>query len=80
MFISRAEQFARFIIENKTTIRKTADYFHYSKSTVHNDVSNNLPLFNYELYIETKKILNDNFAQKHIRGGLATKRKYEKQS
>ena len=77
MNISRMEMFARFIIENNTTIRKTAKFFCYSKSTVHNDVSNNLKKYNLRLYAEVKTVLNKNFKEKHIRGGNATKRKYE---
>ncbi len=45
---------------------------------MHNDVSNKLRLYNYELYREVHKVLTNNFEEKHIRGGLATKRKYEK--
>ena len=52
MNISRAESFARYIIVNNTTIRKTALHFNYSKSTVHNDVSNKLKNYNYSLYSE----------------------------
>ncbi len=78
LFVSRAEKFARFIIENKTTIRHTAKVFDISKSTVHNDVSNRLKEYNYNLYEEVQKILRYNFKEKHIRGGLSTKKKYEK--
>lgn len=78
MNISRAECFARYIIDNNSTIRRTARHFNYSKSTVHNDVSNKLRLYNYELYREAHEVLTNNFEEKHIRGGLATKRKYEK--
>ena len=77
MYISRAEQFARFIIEHNSTIRSAAKHFAYSKSTVHNDVSNKLKKYNIELYYEVQKVLRQNFCEKHIRGGRATKQKYE---
>ncbi len=78
MHIARAEKFARYIIENKATIRKTALHFSYSKSTIHNDVSNRLKKYNIELYREVQLVLKKNFNEKHIRGGFATKQKYEK--
>ena len=55
MNISRIEMFARFIIENNATIRGTANVFGYSKSTVHNDVSNELKKYNYSLSISHEK-------------------------
>lgn len=75
---SRPELFGQYIIDNNTTIRKTAQYFDISKSTVHNDLSKKLRLENYELYKEVCKILERNFRTKHIRGGMATKSKYQK--
>ena len=78
MHISRAEKFARYIIENNTTIRNTAKHFAYSKSTIHNDVSNKLRKYNIGLYKEVQKVLKKNFYEKHIRGGRATRQKYEK--
>ena len=77
--LSRAEEFARYILDNDSTIRKTAMYFHISKSTVHNDVSKKLKSENYLLYLEVKKVLTKNFNEKHIRGGYSTKLKYQKQ-
>ena len=76
--LSRAEHFAQYIIDNNTTIRKTALVFNVSKSTVHNDVSKKLKNQNIDLYKKVKKILEKNFNEKHIRGGLATKNKYKK--
>lgn len=75
---SRAEMFGQYIIDNNTTIRKTAIYFDISKSTVHNDLSKKLRLDNYEMYLKVYKILKHNFEVKHIRGGQSTKSKYEK--
>ena len=78
LFVSRAEKYARFIIDNNTTIRYTAKVFDISKSTVHNDISNRLKIYNESLYLEVQKVLKKNFSEKHIRGGLSTKKKYEK--
>jgi len=76
VFKSRPESFANYIIDNKATIRQTAKVFNYSKSLVHNDVSNKLKDINFDLYIETKRILDKNFKERHLRGGEATKQKY----
>lgn len=67
---------AGHIKETHETIRQTAKKFGYSKSTIHNDVSYRLPKIDMSLYEETKKILDENFAEKHIRGGESTKKKY----
>ena len=72
----RAVELARYIIENKETVRGAAKKFAISKSTVHKDVSQRLQKINPPLYREAKKILEINKAQRHIRGGLATKNKY----
>jgi len=80
LYIVRAERFARYVIENKSTIRNTAKVFGVSKSTVHNDISNKLKKYNLSLYQEVQKVLQNNFKEKHIRGGLSTKKKYEKQN
>ena len=76
--LSRAERFAQYILDNNSTIRKTAKYFNISKSTVHNDVSKKLRICNYSLYKKVKKILIINFNEKHIRGGNSTRLKYKK--
>ena len=75
----RALELGEYIVENKTTVRNTAKKFGVSKSTVHKDVSERLKHINMPLYIKVKKILDTNKAQRHIRGGLATKQKYTKQ-
>ena len=72
----RAERLAVYIIENRTTIRAAARKFAVSKSTVHKDISERLPRFNRPLSIQVKEILEINKAQRHIRGGIATRRKY----
>ena len=68
---------ANHIINTHDTIRKTASVFGYSKSTIHHDVSVKLKKIDYGLYRKTKDILDENFADKHIRGGEATKKKYK---
>ncbi|MEE1186438.1 MAG: sporulation transcriptional regulator SpoIIID [Acutalibacteraceae bacterium] len=72
----RAVELGEYIIENKATVRATAKRFHISKSTVHKDVSQRLKTVQPQLYCEVKKVLDLNKAQRHIRGGLATKMKY----
>ena len=73
----RAERLALYIIENRTTVRAAAQKFGTSKSTVHKDLSERLPLYDRALYTQVKAVLEENKAQRHIRGGLATRRKYK---
>ena len=73
----RAVMLGRFITDNKTTVRAAAKHFGISKSTVHKDVSERLRTEDPELYARVKDILEINKQERHIRGGLATKRKYE---
>mgnify|MGYP001179658545 CR=1 FL=1 len=68
-----------FIAERKATVRQAARYFGVSKSTVHKDVTERLPDINVELAAEVKHILEINKAERHIRGGEATKKKYRNQ-
>lgn len=75
--VERILNVANHILKTHDTIRKTAKIYGYSKSTVHNDVSIRLAKVNFDLYQKTKKVLDENFAEKHIRGGQATKRKYQ---
>ena len=72
----RAVMLGEYILEQKATVRATAAQFGISKSTVHKDVSERLPLINPDLYAGVKAILEQNKQERHIRGGLATKRKY----
>ena len=72
----RAERLAQYIIENRTTVRAAAQKFGISKSTVHKDISERLPRFNRVLYQQVKEVLEVNKAQRHIRGGIATRKKY----
>ena len=71
----RAERLAQYIIENRTTVRAAAQKFGISKSTVHKDISERLPQFNRVLYQQVKEVLEVNKAQRHIRGGIATRKK-----
>ena len=73
----RAVTLAQYIIENRTTVRAAAKKFGISKSTVHKDLQDRLPQFNRTLYLQVKEILDENKAQRHIRGGLATRKKYK---
>ena len=72
----RSERLAQYIIENRTTVRAAAQKFGISKSTVHKDISERLPQFNRVLYQQVKEVLEVNKAQRHIRGGIATRKKY----
>ena len=72
----RAERLAQYMIETRTTVRAAAQKFGISKSTVHKDISERLPQFNQALYTQVKEVLEVNKAQRHIRGGIATRKKY----
>lgn len=72
----RAIELAEYIIENKATVRSAAKKFGISKSTVHIDVSQRLKKLNPSLYNDVRKILDFNKAERHIRGGMATKQKF----
>ena len=70
----RAAMLGEYIIESKATVRSTAKKFGVSKSTVHKDVSQRLKVLNPALYRQVRKILDTNKSERHIRGGLATKK------
>ncbi|MCI9513011.1 MAG: sporulation transcriptional regulator SpoIIID [Oscillospiraceae bacterium] len=72
----RACELAIYIIENQATVRAAAQKFGISKSTVHKDLAERLPLYNRSLYLQVKAVLDENKAQRHIRGGIATRKKY----
>ena len=75
----RAIDLAHYIIDSKDTVRGTAAKFGISKSTVHKDVSERLKKINPALAREVRSILDENKAERHIRGGMATKLKYSHQ-
>ena len=66
-----------YIVENNATVRATATRFGISKSTVHKDVTQVLKNTNKSLYLDVKSVLEKNKEERHLRGGEATKRKYE---
>ncbi len=68
---------ALYVIENRATVRAAAKHFALSKSTVHKDLAERLPQCDRTLYRQVKAILDENKSQRHIRGGLATRRKYK---
>ena len=72
----RACDLAEYIIEHKATVRSAASQFGISKSTVHKDLTDRLPRLNPALYKQVRQLLDINKAERHIRGGLATRKKY----
>lgn len=72
----RACELAVYMIETGATVRSTARKFGISKSTVHKDLQNRLPRCNRALYKQVRQVLDTNKKERHIRGGMATKRKY----
>ena len=75
----RACNVAVYMIETGATVRKAAKQFGISKSTVHKTLTQRLRQCNYPLYLQVRVILDKNKRERHIRGGMATKRKYQKQ-
>lgn len=71
---------AKYILEKNTTVRQTAKTFGVSKSTIHKDVTERLEEINPTLAKEVKMVLEKNKSERHIRGGMATKLKYEKET
>ncbi len=69
---------AQYIVENNATVRQTGNYFGRSKSAIHVDMRSKLPHINRTLASEVSKILDANLTERTMRGGLATKAKYEK--
>lgn len=73
----RAVVLAQYIIENAATVRSAAKKFGVSKSTVHKDLTSRLEKIDPSLYIQAKKVLDLNKAERHLRGGMATRAKYK---
>lgn len=73
----RAYELAVYMIENRTTVRAAAKKFGISKSTVHKDLTTRLPQLSGPLYQEVRALLDQNRAERHIRGGMATRKKYK---
>lgn len=70
---------AEYILETGCTVRACSAHFSISKSTVHKDVTERLKLLDVKLYEEVREVLQINLSERHIRGGNATKKKYQKQ-
>ena len=75
----RACELAVYMIETGATVRTAAQHFGISKSTVHKDLSQRLPQYNKLLYEQVRQVLDVNKRERHIRGGMATQRKYKKE-
>ena len=73
----RVRELAVYIIETGATVRAAARHFGISKSTVHKDLQERLPQHNKRLYKQVRQVLDNNKAQRHIRGGMATRQKYK---
>ena len=73
----RACELAVYMIETGATVRNAAGKFGISKSTVHKDLQNRLPHCNKVLYQQVREVLEKNKKERHIRGGMATKRKFQ---
>ena len=73
----RAVALAQYIVEHQATVRAAAGKFGISKSTVHKDLSERLPWLDQNLYRRAKAMLEENKAERHIRGGIATRKKYK---
>ena len=76
--IERCEAIAEYVIDTGATVRAAASHFGVSKSTVHKDISYKLRFINPILYAEVKEILETNKSERHLRGGEATRKKYQK--
>ncbi len=74
---TRARELAVYMIETGATVRATAQHFGISKSTVHKDLQQRLAQYDRSLYEQVRQVLDINKAQRHIRGGMATRRKYK---
>jgi len=73
----RVLEISRYILESSATVRQTASVFGVSKSTVHKDVTERLPMINEMIAQRVREILEINKAERHLRGGEATKKKYQ---
>ena len=72
----RVLELSQYIIESGATVRQTAGQFGVSKSTVHKDITERLPLLNERTAARVRSVLDSNKAERHLRGGEATKQKY----
>lgn len=77
MVTQRAVILGEYILDTGSTVRATAKVFKISKSTVHKDVTERLSHDNPQLYRQVKAVLEKNKQERHIRGGMATRKKYK---
>ena len=75
----RAKKCAEYIVATGCTVRACSAHFSISKSTVHKDVSERLKYIDEDLYERTREVLELNLSERHIRGGIATQKKYKKE-
>jgi len=73
----RCLELGEYIIAHKSTVRDVGKKFNVSKSTVHKDVTERLKEIDYEFYLEVKEVLDFNLAERHIRGGISTRKKFK---
>ena len=73
----RACEIAKYMLDNRSTVREAAKIFGISKSTVHKDLTDRLYYIDKDLFFKVKSLLEYNKSQRHIRGGLATRKKYK---
>lgn len=73
---TRAKDMASYVVQNKATVRRVAAEFKVSKSTVHKDLTERLPKISSAMAEEVKRVLDQNKAERHLRGGAATRKKY----
>ena len=76
--IDRVIEEGQYISKTGATVRSTAKVFHLGKSTVHKDVTVTLKKINFSLYLKVKRVLDKNLKERHLRGGLVTKLKYQR--
>ena len=73
---ARTLQCANYMLQNNSTVRKTAQKYNLAKSTLHSDIHKYLPYIDADIYKRVCKLLEINYKEKHIRGGQSTKQKY----
>ncbi len=78
--VERVFEVADYVIENRCTVREAAKAFCISKSTAHKDLNERLPLLSRSLFQKASVVLQENWQERYLRGGEATKRKFEKLS
>ena len=75
--VERVKDIAEYLLQHKCTVREVGKVFCVSKSTAHKDLSERLPTLDAELYDRVSQVLGENWDERYIRGGMATKEKYK---